>query len=682
MKILIVTKNWIGDVIFQSPAIQALRDHFPDAEIVCMAPPRCLEALRAHPAVDRLIEFDERSAQRSWFARLRFVWQLRRETWDRAYLFHRSKTRALLLRLAGVKALIGFGRGRRFLLTRAYPEPSAAVHHADQMLWLLRQDGIRVPQRAVYRFYYSQAARESALDLLRRHQLEEGRFVCFHLGANWEPKRWPVSHFAALADLIEERFHCPVVVTGHAKDQALWTAFEKGVSKARVIPLMGKTSLEELAALLRRAAFFVTGDSGPMHIAAGAGARVLALFGPTDPRRTGPRGPGDSVVLDFVPEGFQTPWYGTQMPQGGWLSRISPLKVLEAVAQKGWGCEMKPEGEEPLSCKTAMTAEERRVKKILWVTLSNIGDVILTTPVLRSLAGRFPEAEITAVAGPRARSVLEQSRPIRRIVTYNKRGGPLEQWRFLQELRRETYDLVVDLRNTAIPFLVKTRRRSPLVRRHTAVSMRDRHLEVLSMMGICPGPMPVFEFFHSGNAGTLEAKLSQKGISGSKGYVLLAPVAASGLKTWPLQGFETVLRRLLAVTADPVLIVGDQRERAMAESLTTVDPQRVVNLAGETTLPETAALVARARLIAANDSALMHLAFELGTPAVAVFGPTSHLKYGHTGEFFKIVRAGSPCSPCEKPRCRFERQHCFADLKPESVAQACEELLHDFCPSR
>ena len=196
------------------------------------------------------------------------------------------------------------------------------------------------------------------------------------------------------------------------------------------------------------------------------------------------------------------------------------------------------------------------------------------------------------------------------------------------------------------------------------------------MMGIRPGPMPRFEFFLEEDVVSLDGKLLKKGIAAGKGLILFAPVAASELKTWRIQGYAAVVQRLLSVTEDTVLIVGNVRERAMAESLTVLDPKRVINVAGETTWPETAALVARARLIVANDSSLMHLGYELTTPVVAVYGPTNHEKSGHAEDFFKVVRAGSPCSPCDMPRCRFERQHCFEDLKPEMVAQACEELLH------
>ena len=681
MKILIVTKNWIGDVLFQLPAIQALREHFPQAEITCMAPDRCLEVLRAHPAVDRLIAFDERATHRSIFSKLRLILKLRREHWDRAYLFHRSKTRALLLALGGVRERIGFGAGR-FFLTRAYAEPLSTGHHADAMLALLKADGIPVPERGIYRFYYSAAARRRAQALLERQGLIEGGFAAFHLGANWEPKRWPAGHFAALADWIHDTLQLPVAVTGHSSDRPLWDDFKAQVRRVRIVSWMGETTLEETGALFRRAAFVVTGDSGPMHIAAGVGAHVLALFGPTHPDISGPRGQGEAEILSFVPQGFKAPWYGRELSKQVWLAQLTPARVQEVLLQKGWGRGTTATGPEPVSEKYTLTDDEQKVRRILWVTLSNIGDVIMTTPVLRALAGRFPKAEITAVVSPRARGVLEKSQLIKRVVIYDKHAGAAGQLAFLKELRREHYDLAVDLRKTAIPWLVNAKRRSPLYRPLRAVSMRERHLEVLKLMGIPLGTLPAFDFFDAADEASALRKLEERRVPLQEGLILCAPVAASGLKTWPLEKFERALKKLLGFTRAAILIVGDERERERAGVLTALDPARVFNFAGQTTFPETAALTARSRLAIANDSAIMHLAYELGVPAAAVFGPTNHEKYGHRSPLFRVVRAGSECSPCEEPRCRFARQHCFEDLGPEALAAACEELLHEPCPAR
>jgi len=121
MKILAVMKNWLGDLLFQMPALELIRERYPEALITCIAPERCREILEAHHAVSGFLSFDEKSTHRSWRARGRFLGELRKvRPWDQGYLFHRSRTRALLLTLAGVKERIGFGKGRGFFLPNRF----------------------------------------------------------------------------------------------------------------------------------------------------------------------------------------------------------------------------------------------------------------------------------------------------------------------------------------------------------------------------------------------------------------------------------------------------------------------------------------------------------------------------------------------------------------------------------
>jgi ADP-heptose:LPS heptosyltransferase len=447
---------------------------------------------------------------------------------------------------------------------------------------------------------------------------------------------------------------------------------------ARLTSLIGQTDLGSLAALFAGALFVVSGDSGPMHIASGAGARVVALFGPTNPDLTGPRGAGETVILKHVPQGYSSPWYGEEMPAGGWLENITPEEVITAIERHGWhqNRHVPKSGKPPELSDTDKKALSERKMKILFVTLSNIGDVILTTPVLMTLASKYPQAEVTAVVGPRAKGILEDSRYVHRLVIYNKKAGWKEQLQFLKEIRKVSYDLVVDLRNTAIPYLVRARKRSPLFRRLNKVSFRERHLEVLGKMGIRCDSVPVFDFFSEKDDASLDSKLKYHGVRAAKDWILIAPAAASELKTWKLDGFRDVVRKLLTEQSADILIVGDKREGEIAKPLVHLDSARVHNLAGLTTLRELAALIARASLLVANDSAVMHLGYELGCPVVAVFGPTHSEKYGHGGARFKIIKESFPCVPCESPVCRLPQRICLDQLPAEKVIEACREFLH------
>ena len=333
MKILVVMKNWLGDLLFKMPALELIKNKYPEASIVCIAPERCREILEAHPAVSGFLSFDEKSTHRSWFSRIQFLLELRKSgPWDQGYLFHRSRTRALFLMLAGAKERIGYGKGRKVFLTRAVSEPACPMHQMDYFFELMKGAGFDLPMERKYRFFYKAEDEHQALEMLKSYGVSAGtKYICFHLGANWEPKRWPPEHFAVLADKIEARWHMPVVVTGTKQDEALFDIFIKKVQQARVISLVGKTKLRVSAVIYKHSACLVTGDSGPMHMASGVGAPVIALFGPTDPKLTGPYGTGDAIVLQYIPVGFSVPFFGKEFPCEGWLSKISPEEVLDAI---------------------------------------------------------------------------------------------------------------------------------------------------------------------------------------------------------------------------------------------------------------------------------------------------------------------------------------------------------------
>ncbi len=683
MNILIVTKNWLGDILFEFPAIEAIRNRYPDAHLCAMGPSRCREILASHPAINQVLVFDERNEHRSLASRLRFIRRLRRENWDRAYLFHPSRTRAFLLLLAGVRERIGYGAGRKLFLTHPVAEPEEPMHQVDYFLYLLEQTGLCVPENAAYRFYLSRRDQEAAKAMLGDHSLRSGAFACFHLGANWEPKRWPVAHFAKLADLIFAESRLPILLTGGAQDSGLIAGMKQQVKKARLISLAGKTGLGELAAIYRHATFVVSGDSGPMHIASAVGTNLVALFGPTNPKLTGPRGTGDKVLLSYVPPGYGAPWFGKNIPED-WLSHIQPEEVLQALEEKKWlgfsaemvSAEKAPAGASGKKFFGGPKFSGSNPKRILLIAPTNIGDVVLVTPVLMALVSEFPNAKITAVTGPRSAELLEGSRFLEEVAVYDKKASLRKKLAFLKKIRRQTYDIVVDLRNSAIPFLVKSRQRSPLFRRSSALSTRQRHLEVLPRMGLAAEARIPFDFFSPEEESEALEKLKSRGIMSQRDWVLIAPIAASLVKTWRLDGFRDVIEYLLSEQSEPILLLGDLNQRQAIAPLAEIAPLRVHNLAGQTTIREAAALIGHGSLLVANDSSLIHLGYEMNRPVVAIFGPTHHEKYGRQGPQFRIVREGVFCSPCEASRCRFERRACLEDLKSEKVIQACEELLH------
>jgi len=330
-------KNWLGDVLFQFPALELLHKKYPDAKITCIVPERCKQVLQAHPYVSEIILFDEKKTHRNFFSRIQFAWNLRKKgPWQEGYLFHKSRTRAFIFWLAGIKKRIGYGKGRSFFLTQSLKEPREALHQVDYLLEMMKRAGFSSLEEKKYSFYLTDEDHGKAQNLLSQEGVPEGNaFVGFHLGANWEPKRWPLDHFSKLADQINEKWSYTIVVTGSATDGPLFEQLSAKIQKARIVSLVGKTDLRVLGAVYKRAQFVVSSDSGPMHIASGVGTPIVAIFGPTNPQFTGPRGTGKMVILNYVPEGYQTPFVGKKVPEG-WMEAITPEQVVQAIEKEGF----------------------------------------------------------------------------------------------------------------------------------------------------------------------------------------------------------------------------------------------------------------------------------------------------------------------------------------------------------
>lgn len=316
------------------------------------------------------------------------------------------------------------------------------------------------------------------------------------------------------------------------------------------------------------------------------------------------------------------------------------------------------------------------MKHILIVTLSNIGDVVLTTPVIASVAHTYPEARLTVVCGPKGAGVLEQSQAIDRIVIYNKKASLIDKLKFLRTLRDRSYDLVIDLRNTAIPFLVSSKKSKFFFRKPPVVSMRKKHLAVLEAMGMKPVENAYFEFFKSEHSFSVKRKLIQKGLKENSPFILISPFAASSLKTWSCENYKRLMQELLKIRAEGIVLAGEEKVRDQMADLVSLNPHRVFNMAGETNLAELAALIELSSLVIANDSSMIHFGYELKKPVVALFGPTNHYKYGHQGVSFRIVRENVFCSLCRLEPCHHESQARMENLSVPQVLNACLDLLN------
>lgn len=280
--VVICGLNWVGDSIMAMPALQAFAASRPDAAVVAVVKPGVAALWRMHPAVAATVELGP-----GLNGALGAAGTLRSTGAQVAYVLPHSFRSALAPFAAGIPERIGLpGHARDFLLTRVVrPAPrQGREHQAYEYLDLLAPMADGLP--AVSLTPPPDAERRAA------EWMGPGRWVGLLPGAARGPsKQWPVGRFAEVGRrLVRSHADVQVVVLGARGEQGLCREVEAAIGSNRVPNLAGRTTFSEWAAALRRCAVVVANDSGGMHLSVAVGTPVVALFGITDPAKTGPLG--------------------------------------------------------------------------------------------------------------------------------------------------------------------------------------------------------------------------------------------------------------------------------------------------------------------------------------------------------------------------------------------------------
>lgn len=294
--------NWIGDAVMATPTLTALRAGCPRATITAWARPPVAEVLARHPALDDILVEERRGRHAGVIGRLRLAADVRRRGFDAALLLTNSFESALVAALAGVPRRIGYRTdGRALLLTvPLHAPPRARMPHMTAYYWDLLAPWNLVGDPLAVSLAVTDEERGAARARLSEWGVApDETLVGMNPGAAYgSAKRWPAARFAEVARrLIQDGAR--VILFGSAGERALGDEIAAGLGTAAV-NAMGRTTLREVMALLTWCRHLVTNDSGPMHVAAALGVPVTAVFGPTDPRITGPVGERVTVLRHSV----------------------------------------------------------------------------------------------------------------------------------------------------------------------------------------------------------------------------------------------------------------------------------------------------------------------------------------------------------------------------------------------
>jgi heptosyltransferase-2 len=302
-RILVRQVNWVGDAVLTLPALEALDRRFPKAEITLLAKAWVGGLFGGHPAVDRIIENRAGDAHRGIRGRWRLARDLSKAGFDLAVMFPNSLDAALIPWLAGIPRRVGYPtEGRRWLLTHPIPGRSAPAgrHQVERYLQIVRALGAEGAPRL--RLPVSEEAEEKGKQVLRDHEIGPAELiVAVNPGSVYgSAKRWPAERFAAVADALVDRCQARILLIGSERERPVLGEVAARMRRPAV-NLGGRTDLVTLVGLLGRAGLLVSNDTGAMHVAAAVATPVLAIFGPTDARTTGPLGPHWQIVREPVP---------------------------------------------------------------------------------------------------------------------------------------------------------------------------------------------------------------------------------------------------------------------------------------------------------------------------------------------------------------------------------------------
>ena len=290
-RILLVRLSAIGDCLHALPVIHELRRQIPDAFLGWAIEAPGLSLLEGHPEVDRFHLYPRARADGGrWRALLGFRRELRAIGYDVAIDVQGLTKSGLVAWLSGAAERIGFGDrdsrelNRLFLNRRLVPS-AQRVHVIDRNLALLDALGLEVPARASWTLPSYQPSPELAAFL---REVGGARFVTLNPGAAWPSKRWPVPAFARLARRIALELDAPVAITWGTPEEREDAEAIRDAAAVATVRVAPPTDLRQLAALLARASLMVSGDTGPLHLAAALETRCVGIFGPTAPARNGP----------------------------------------------------------------------------------------------------------------------------------------------------------------------------------------------------------------------------------------------------------------------------------------------------------------------------------------------------------------------------------------------------------
>lgn len=685
-KILFITLSNIGDVILTLPVLDSLKQKFPDAKITVMSGPRSSQIFQDNPGINRLIVYDKHV-----------------KLGEKIKLFNLLKKDCFDLVVDLRNSLFGALLPAKYKTSPFTRIPKSIKHAKDRHLYkldrLLNPDS-KLPTKSSF-FYADSGEKGYTNGILRKNNISENdRIAVISCGARSHTKRWPKEKFAELIPVLSKEFGFKVILAGD-KDDVSINKYITDNLKIAVLDSTGKTTLAQLSFLLKKAVLVVTNDSAVLHLASYLNRPVVAIFGPTDEKKYGPWSGNSAVVKKEI---FCRPCQKAQCrwPYSPRLSRCGfgygKLECLHLVGVEDVLRQIRNTLNRQIAACPG-PSPQGSFKRILIARTDRIGDVLLSTPVIKALRQEYPNAYIAMMVSPYASQIIEGNPYLDRVIVYDKEGRHkrrIESVRFSLKLKKERFDLALILhpanRVHLITFFAGIKRRigydqklgfllTDRIRHAKQLGEKhevDYNLDLVRYLGIKPQEKDLFMPIKPESEKYRAQLFQQEGIEEEDWLLAIHPGASCPSKIWPAQGFAEVADSLIERRGFKVLVVSGPKETSLASDVIKHMRHPAINLAGRTSVSQLASVLKRCRLFISNDSGPVHIASAVGVPVISIFGRNqkglSPARWGPTGKKDTYLHKEVGCSECLAHKC-IKGFACLKAITAEEVLTAAESIL-------
>ena len=669
MKILFITLSNIGDCILTLPVLDALRRKYPQGLITCLVPPRPKEIFANNPAIEKVVIFDKHAGMRE---KIKLFFSLSREGFDEVVDLRNSFFGAFLpakKRSSPLRVISGKFR-----------------HMKDRHLYWAGLSEFIPENKIPQSIGITPGDKKYIDDILLRHKSgNEDKLIVIAPGARSDVKRWDKENFRRLCRRLSAQ-GWQIALAGDAGDRPVCDYIRDG-SGGKVIDLCAKTTISQLAALLMKARLLITNDSAVMHLASYLDVPVAAIFGPTDEKKYGPWSGKNIVIKKDI---FCRPCEKAQCSFGS-LACLSSIKPEDVLSQIQFMLE-------DISG-LAREKDGQQYRRILIVRTDRIGDVLLSTPVIKALRQKFPQAYISMMVSPYARDIVEGNPCLDEVIVYDKEGkhrGLFGSLKFASRLKKKKFDLAIILHPTnrvhLLTFLAGIPERLGYNRKLGFLLTRsiehakqkgqkheaEYNLELLGNLGITGNARDLFMPVRNDSEKWAENLFNKEGIRDTDKILAINPGASCPSKIWPAERFAEAAEKLSQRYNFKIIILGGPKDMHLADKVSREIKVKAINLSGRTSVSQMASILKRSVLFISNDSGPVHIASALGTPVISIFGRNqaglSPRRWGPLGKQDKYLHKEVGCIQCLAHNCAREFA-CLKAIGVSDVLAAAESIL-------